>query len=233
MTESTGASFFDRCEGFTRKVPRSADNLPRLRRQYQAIISRNCDLFGGARVLDIMSSYGFWSFAALDAGATHVLGLESSRAAVEATKKVFAEYPIDSSSYQFVASEIPAALRTLEPETLDIVLCHGFLERADPRFVFQQIARLRVKNVILDTRIARGQGPMARFSRRPGNAPGGKYQNIVLSPSHELIAFLCDYFQFRWHLIDWHEMGITDWTGIADYMNDHHRTYLLEASSGG
>ena len=231
MTESAGTNFFDRCERFIRKGPGSTDNLLRLRHQYEVFISRNRDLFRGARVLDIMSSYGFWSFAALDAGAANVVGLEPSRAAVEATKKAFAEYPIDLSSFQFVASEIPAALRTLEPKTIDIVLCHGFLERSDPRFVFQQLSRLRVKNVILDTRITRGQGPMARFSRRPGNAPTGRYQNIVLYPNHELIAFLCDYFQFRWLPIDWHEMGIKDWTGIADYMSDHRRTYLLEGSS--
>jgi hypothetical protein len=232
VNETAGSDFFDRCARFIRKGPKSADNRARLRHQYEAFIDQNRDLFPGARVLDIMSSYGLWSFAALDAGAAHVVGLESSRVAVEAAKAAFADYPVDPGSCRIINSEVAGSLRRLEPQTFNLALCHGYLERADPRFVFHQLARLQIQHVILDTRIVRGKGPIARFSVSTGEVPAGRYQNIVAAPNHDLIAFLCDYFQFQWQLIDWQAMGINDWTSIPDYKNDHRRTYLLKRADG-
>jgi len=225
VNEAASSDFFDRYDLFVKKMPGEVD---RLRHQYEAFVSQNRELFQGARVLDIMSSQGFWSLAALDAGAAHVVGLEDSPQAVEAAKTAFVELSIDPKSYRFIASEIPAGLRRLEPKAVDLVLCHGFLERSDPRFVFQQLVRLQVKHVILDTRIAVGKGRIARFVLTPPNAPAGRYKNVRTIPSHELIAFFCEYFRFRLRQIDWQAMGIGDWTGIADYEKDRHRTYVLE-----
>jgi hypothetical protein len=232
VNESAG-DFFDRGARFIGKGPKGKDNRARLRHQYQAFINQNRALFHGARVLDIMSSYGLWSFAALDAGAAHVVGLEGSRVAAEAAKAAFANYPVDPGSFRIINAQIADSLRRLEPQTFNLALCHGYLERADPRFVFNQLARLQVHHVILDTRLVRGQGPIARFSVSAGEVPAGRYKNIVSAPNHDLIAFLCDYFQYRWQLIDWEAMGINDWSGISDYKNGQRRTYLLQRAVGG
>jgi len=231
VNEAVNSDFFDRYQQLIEKIPSATENLPRLRHQYDAFITPNRELFRGSRVLDIMSSYGLWSLAALDAGASHVIGLEDSSKTVEAAKAAFAEYSVDPRSYRFVNSEIPAGLRRLEPKALDLVLCHGFLERSDPRFVFQQLGRLQVKYVILDTRLVRGKGRVARFALRSADAPAGRYKNIMTIPSHDLITFLCDYFQFRWRQIDWQTMGITDWAGLTDYEKDNRRTYVLEKAA--
>lgn len=212
-----------------------ASNPVRLRHRYETIYSRNREVFEGARVLDLMSSSGFWSLAALDAGAAHVAGVEASPAAVESAKKAFSEYGVNSGSYRFINSEIPAALRTFDPQAFDVVQCHGFLEQSDPRFVFQQLSRLRPKHVILDTRIVQGKGPIVRFRSRSSDEAGPKaaerYKSILAIPNHELITFFCDYFQFRWRLVDWKASGITDWTGIGDYAEERRRTYVLERSA--
>ena len=55
------------------------------------MVWQNRELFPNARVLDIRSNDGFWTLAALDAGAAFVLGLETSTAAVEAAAKNFSE----------------------------------------------------------------------------------------------------------------------------------------------
>ena len=240
MNQSGESHFFDRYDRFIKNMSAAAgsasglSNIVRLRHQYDAFISANRELFRGARVLSIMSSYGLWSLAALDAGAAKVVALETSQKAVKEARKAFAEYPFDAESYQFVNADIPAALRNFDPGVFDLVLCHGFLERCDPRFLFQQLTRLRVRNVILDTRIARGKGPIIRLRDRSGDGakPKGpaRYASILSIPNHELIAFFCDYTQFRWRLIDWKTMGITDWAGIDDYAHDRHRTYVLERS---
>ncbi len=228
MNESAGANIFSRYDAFIKTLPVPAD---RLRHQYEAFVLQNPDLFKGARVLDLMSSHGFWTLAALDAGAAHVVGIEESAKAVEAAKAAFAEYSIDPRSYRFINSDIPAGLRRLEPKTLDLVLCHGFLERSDPRFVFQQLARLQIKHVILDTRIAQGKGRIARFALRSEDAPAARYKNIMTIPNHELVTFFCDYFQFRWRQVDWQAMGISDWADLSDYEKDRRRTYVLEKTA--
>jgi LPS sulfotransferase NodH len=192
----------------------------RLRHRYDAIVARNRDLFQSARVLDIMSSYGVWSLAAVDAGAAHVVGVEASSAPVEMARKTFNEYGINADSYQFIDSEVFAALKTFKPKSFDLVLCQGFFEQCDPRQFFYQMNRLRPKHVILDTGIVPGEGPIARFTLGMGHVLG--------TPNHQSIMFLCDAFEFRWRLIDWGSMGITDWTGIHEYQRDYRRTYVLE-----
>jgi hypothetical protein len=182
----------------------------------------------------LMSSMGFWSLAALDAGAAHVVGLENRPKVVEAATAAFAACHIPAESYQFINSEPFAALRSFAPGSFDLVLCHGFLERSDPRFFFQQLSRLQVKRVILDTRLIRGKGPIIRLVQRAGDAGRRKAEsryNAMLSvPNHELVTFFCDYFKFRYREIDWKTMGITDWQGVTDYQNDRRRVYVLEAS---
>jgi hypothetical protein len=54
---------------------------------------------------------------------------------------------------------------------------------------------------------------------------------ILAVPNHGLIMFLCDAFGFRWRLIDWRTIGISDWTGIHDYERDGRRTYVLEPAA--
>jgi trehalose 2-sulfotransferase len=194
----------------------------RLRRRYDAIISRNRPLLQYSRVLDIASGYGFWSLAALDAGAAQVVGVEPSRTLVEAAEKNFTAAGMSAKRYKFIRSDVSTCLQTLQPEQFDVVLCEGFLEQCYLPQFFNQLSRLRPKHVILDTRIASGRGPTARFAI----APGGRHA-ITSTPSHDLIAFLCEP-DFRCRLVDWQATGITDWTGVQDYARNSRRTYVLD-----
>ncbi|HTZ37363.1 MAG TPA: class I SAM-dependent methyltransferase [Stellaceae bacterium] len=245
MNQPAASSFFDRYESFIRKAATAAGsgsdlaNPGRLRQRYTALIGGNRDLFRGARVLDPMSSLGLWSLAALDAGAAHVVGVENREKAVESANALFSEAGVAPGSYRFVNSDLFAAVRGFEPGEFDLVLSHGFLERSDPRFFFQQMARLRVKHVILDTRIVRGKGPIVRLMKRGDDnekaGPAARYAAMLSLPNHELITFFCDYFKFSWRHVDLKALGIVDFKDIADYQNDRRRIYVLEAnpSAGG
>jgi hypothetical protein len=227
MNELGSTLASDRYDRFLRKRAAGAGSGPsdpiRLRHRYQAIYAANRDLFRGARVLDLTSASGFWTLAALDAGAAQVTGVEASTPAIESAKSAFAEYGINS------------ALRKFDPKAFDVVQCHGFLEQSDPRFVFQQISRLRARHIILDTRLTQGKGPIVRFRSRTDDdaklAGPERYKSILAIPNHELIKFFCDYFQFGWRVIDWKASGITDWTGLNDYEHDRRRTYILERAA--
>jgi LPS sulfotransferase NodH/2-polyprenyl-3-methyl-5-hydroxy-6-metoxy-1,4-benzoquinol methylase len=226
--------FFDRYKQFIRQLPVAPDTatgfvgLIRSRHRYEAIVARNRDLFCGARVLDMMGGDGLWSLAALDAGAVHVIRVDLSPFSAETANQTFTEYGFKPEAYQIVNAK---AWRNFDPETFDLILCQGILEKSDPRLFFGELQRLRPKHVIVDTEMVRGKGPIARFRLAPSLQPvaevAGRYATIVASPSHELIMFLCEHFDYQWRRIDWYGMGITNWIGIHDYERDERRTYVL------
>lgn len=231
-TGQAKSHFFDRYEQFIKKLPVAPDTATgfvgviRSRHRYDAIFLPNRELFREARVLDIMGSDGLWSLAALDAGAAHVVRLQTSPEPAEAATETFEEYGFEPESYRVVNM---AALGTFDPGAFDVILCQQILEKSDPRRFFQELHRLQPRHVILDTEIVRGSGPIARFRLVAQSLPQatGRYATIVSSPSHELIMFLCECFGFQWRRIDWHAMGITNWIGIHDYERDERRTYVL------
>jgi SAM-dependent methyltransferase len=227
--------FLDRYDRFLSNNLRGsgpARNADRLYHRYQAIIANNFDLFRSARVLDIRSADGCWSMAALDVGACHVVGVDASRAAIEEAEEIFSEYRISPSAYQFIHSDVFTALRSMTPDAFDLVLCQDGFELLDPRVLFGYFHRLRPKHVILDTGIARGEGPVTRFTLKlrdesGPNAPS-RQAAILATPNHEMITLLCEHFKFRWRMVAWNAMGIADWTGIHDYERDRRRTYVLD-----
>jgi LPS sulfotransferase NodH len=236
-----GDHFFDRYPSFLKEMPGGSGSATgfieviRTRHRYEAMVGKNRELFRNGRVLDIMSGDGLWSMAALDAGAAQVVAIESEPKRVAAAKKTLANYGVKPQSCQFITSEVFPAMRSLDPDAFDLVLCKGFLEVCDPRQFFNHVHRLRAKQVILDTSIVTGKGPISRYTLRlrDVSAPKatGRYATVMSIPNHELIAFFCDYYDFRWRLIDWQALGLTDWIGIHDYERDRRRTYVLERIS--
>jgi SAM-dependent methyltransferase len=226
MDVPEGSNFFDRYGPFG-----SPDDIIRLRHRYEAIVTSNYELFRDARVLNFHCGDGRWCLAALDAGAAHVIGLDSSRR-IETARSAFIQYGIASEVHQFISSDTASALKTMDPGAFDLIVCQQPFEQLDPRIIFSHLYRLAPKHVILDSTISRGNGPIMRFEfkSRDATAPKGTRRHglIVAAPNHDLIAFLCEYFRFAWREIDWHTMGIEDWRGIHDYERGRRRTYVLQ-----
>jgi trehalose 2-sulfotransferase len=226
---------FDRFEDIKDAATRPV-GAKRSRHRYDAIIGQNRELFRNARVLEIYSAEGQWSGAALDAGATHVVGLETEEAPVAAAKNAFGKLGVDSAVFEFISGDIITELRRFPPESFDLVLCQDFPRLADPHLFFQALHRLRPRHAILDTGIVGGKVPMASFrlmdpqTGQP-NASNPSVAALRVVPNHELIRILCDYFSFGWRIVDWHALGISDWTGVHDYQNDRRRTYVLDRAA--
>ncbi len=224
--------FFDRHERLIGNLPKVRDSatgfvdLIRLRHRYNAMVWQNRELFPNARVLDIRSNDGFWTLAALDAGAAFVLGLETSTAAVEAAAKNLSEAGAKPDSYGFSQANLFAFLRALDPEQFDVILCKRVFEYCNLADLFQHLSRLRPKHVIVDTKVAPGKGSFARFAiaRR---AWEGRKGSITSTPTHKLITFLSEP-AFQWRQIDWRAIGVTDWAGIPDYERGTQRTYVFD-----
>ncbi|HET9422473.1 MAG TPA: methyltransferase domain-containing protein [Nocardioides sp.] len=107
---------------------RSAIELQRNRmnERYEAMFASNRDIFQGARVLDLASHDGRWSFAALKSGAAHVTGVEVRQSLIDRAQEAFAFYGQDPETYRFVRGDLFEVLAR-EKFDVDVVLCFGFL----------------------------------------------------------------------------------------------------------
>jgi len=154
--------------GFFNEHPRfletstTAVDADRLNIRHRELIQRNRDVLAGARVLDIASHDGRWSFAALDAGATHVTGVEARPELVANAEQSLAAYGADPGSYRFIAGDVFGVLAR-EKLNIDVVQCFGFLYHT-LRYpeLFSRLRDLEPQRLLLDTRVERGKGRLIR-----------------------------------------------------------------------
>ncbi|MEZ0579723.1 class I SAM-dependent methyltransferase [Nocardioides sp. MH1] len=160
--------FFDDYPAFC--TPGSTAASPRrLNLRHQAMIEANRDVLAGARVLDLASHDGRWTFAAHKAGARHVTGIEARPELVESARSNFASYRVPEDQYRFVQGDLFAALRQ-EHFDVDVVLCLGFIYHT-LRYgeLFSAIAATGASYCILDTKVLVHDEPMiSLMSNRTG-----------------------------------------------------------------
>jgi trehalose 2-sulfotransferase len=215
--------FFDRNEWLIQSLPKFKSatgflDLIRLRHRYNAIVGQNLDFFRGTQVLDIVSHSGFWSLAALDAGASNVIAVEPSQKSADNALNNLVKSETTPERFKILKSRISKALQTAEPKQFDLIMCKRYFEYCYLPEFFHQLYRLQPKYVIVDTKIALGEGALCRFSTEGKSWKGGRSAKIIGTPTHDLIEFLCGS-EFKFHVVDWRGMGIDDWTGIQDYAN--------------
>ncbi|MGH3447888.1 MAG: methyltransferase domain-containing protein [Nocardioidaceae bacterium] len=135
----------------------------RLGLRHQAMIGANQDILDGARVLDLASHDGRWSFAALKAGAAHVTGVEARRPLVRKANETFAAYGVDEHRYDFIAGDMFEVLANREFKA-DVVVCFGFIYHT-LRYpdLFKGIVDAQPQHLVLDTKIALGDEPYVRL----------------------------------------------------------------------
>jgi protein-L-isoaspartate O-methyltransferase len=117
--------FFDDHPEFL-ETSTTAASLGRLNLRHLAIIDHHRDVLAGARVLDIASHDGRWTFAALEAGAAHVTGIEGRPELVENALRTLEAKGIDRSRYDFHVGDVHDVL-TNGVGPMDVVMCLGFL----------------------------------------------------------------------------------------------------------
>jgi hypothetical protein len=144
----------------------------RLNLRHQAMIESNSDILAGARVLDLASHDGRWSFAALKAGAEHVTGLEARGELVANANRVFAQYGVPAESYEFIQGDMFRVLRERHFD-VDVVLCLGFVYHT-LRYgeLFHGIMDASPRFCILDTKVHRSDEPLVRVLTNRTSAQG-------------------------------------------------------------
>ena len=135
---------------------RSADEQrSRMNERYEALFASNRDIFDGARVLDLASHDGRYSFAALKTGAAHVTGIEVRQGLIDRAQKAFDFYEQDPDTYRFVRGDVFEVLAR-ERFEVDVVLCFGFLYHTYRHTeLMYRLHNLAPRHLIVDTMVTR------------------------------------------------------------------------------
>lgn len=188
----------------------------RLNLRYEAIFAENRDILEGKRVLDISSHDGRWSFAALSAGASYVVGVEARADLVEQSEKNLAECGVEADRYEFIAGDIFDVLANRDIQ-VDVVLCLGFLYHT-LRYneLFKRIKDLDPSHLVIDTEVLPGRPKavvqiLTENTERRGNAVSDDFsygdQVLVGVPSLQALKVLGRAYDFEFD-------RLSDWTGL-------------------
>src|SRR4051794_37170689 len=88
----------------------TAASRSRLNMRHLGIIKENQDVLRGSRVLDIASHDGRWAFAALQAGASHVTGIEGRRELIKHAQGTFRAKGVPEDDFRFIRGDVHVKL---------------------------------------------------------------------------------------------------------------------------
>ncbi|PIE58165.1 MAG: hypothetical protein CSA33_04440 [Desulfobulbus propionicus] len=235
-------NFFDQYQRFY--VTSETSPFPhRLNGRYRAIIEKNADRIAGSRVLDIASHDGRWSFAALQAGARHVTGVEPRQELIENAHQSFAHYGMEKKQYDFICGDVFTAITN---QQFDVVLCLGFFYHTTRHpELLAMIDRTGARLVIIDTEVTPLEDEIPVV---PNNHPRMIYKNpfvvqllkdevgdqqmacqdamtrdgytLVARPSRAATLYLAEHFGYCVTMYDWPE-HFDAYPEHAEYMTDY------------
>jgi len=218
------ARFFDRFPRFY-DTSQTGRTPTRLNLRHEVLIADNASLFPSRRVLDIASHDGRWSFAALQAGASYVLGIEGREDLVHSAFANFAHYQVPRERYDFAVGDVHRHLQDIRIP-FDVVLCFGFFYHTPFHIqLLLDFARLAREHLIMDTVVANSPDPIVQFSIDDVSSPmnsidylhQGRQKVVVGFPSIAMLRLVLDHLGFNVRLLDWHSRGIQDWSEIDEY----------------
>ena len=177
--------------------------------RFNVLIHPHRELLRGARVLDFASHDGRWSFAALQMGASHVIGIEPNVHLVQRARESFRLYKIETDRYAFIEKDALSALRE-QKFKVDVILAFGFLSvlSNQPAF-FSLLRQLAPPHILIDTPVTLDRTPsltLHRFHARAlvnGVEIGattdetcfGEF-NLGSVPSRSALALMLDHFGY-------------------------------------
>jgi tRNA (mo5U34)-methyltransferase len=206
-------------------------NRQEQRRRYffDALLGVTGGSLGGHRILDLGCNAGFWSLAAIEAGADFVLGIDFRETFIYQANLVFEAKGIDPSRYRFEQGNVfehdlggqDSGAR------FDIVLCLGLMEQvAKPVELFELIAHAGAEIVVIDTIVSRARSSFFEVSRLNNPSNAVEYE-MVLIPTREAVVELAGQFGFQTVPL---AQQISDWLGMSDYRRDRRLAFICSKS---
>ena len=180
----------------------------RLNARQRLLVHDNAALLEGATVLDIACHDGRFSFAALQAGATRVVGVDHKAHLLRTAQGHMDRYGVAPDRYRFLAGDLFDCLDDVGP--VDVVLAFGILYHlGDHMRLFDRIFELGPRHLILDTKVSVLDGCVAEV-RSPLTSPPPPGAVIELHPTRAAVEAMLSSFGWTWTEVDWLASGKTD-----------------------
>ena len=199
----------------------------RLALRHHAIIESNSSILRGARVFDLASHDGRWSFAALKAGAAHVTGIEVREHLIEAANKTLHAYGIPATDYTFMQGDLNHALQA--PVVCDVALCLGyFYHTLNHLALIEYLASTGARHLILDGMVEPGDADVIRVYAEPvendanGASSAGIHEGRILvgHPTVRVLLQMLQHYGYRGQVFDW--TGLLATRGVIADVTRHH-----------
>ncbi|NND67291.1 MAG: methyltransferase domain-containing protein [Halioglobus sp.] len=220
------AKFFDAYPRFL-ESSETGPWLDRLNARYFALIHQNRHLLEGARVLDLACHDGRFSFAALQNGARHVVGIDFKAHLVDAATGHLGAYGVTPDRYTFLAGDMFDYLE--QERDFDVVLCFGILYHINEHMrLFDQIAASSPRAILVDTRVSTLDGaviellsPLGKSPPEPGNAVEGHPTRAAFDAMFSSFGWQVQYF-------DWLASGLCGDARMYDYRTGERVSAVIE-----
>jgi hypothetical protein len=192
----------------------------RLALRHHAIIESNREVLKGARVFDLASHDGRWSFAALKAGAAHVTGIEVRAHLIGAANDTFQAYGVPDTDYAFIQGDLNHALRA--PVTCDVALCLGyFYHTLNHLALMEYLASTGARHLILDGMVEPGNADIVRVYAEAvendanGASNAGIHEGRILvgHPTVKVLLRMLEHHGYRGRVFDW--IGLLEARNVA------------------
>lgn len=191
--------------------------LDRLNKRYGLIIDSNRNIIKDARILDLGSYDGRWAYAAIDAGAAHVTGIEINKDFVDQAERNMQELGVSPERYNFIVADVLTALKDIEPGTYDGILCAGIFYHITYHVqLMNEFKRLGVNWVIMDSSVVVNDKPIVQWSISPYGLEG--------TPSTLAIEMIAEQSGFKHEYIPSAQI---DSVGMWDYKKGNRVTMVL------
>jgi tRNA (mo5U34)-methyltransferase len=196
----------------------------RQRQRYRYFFERLLDASGGSlrgrRVLDLGCNAGYWSLAAIEAGADFVLGVDLKPQYIEQAQLVFEVKRVDAARYGFHTGDLFTADLS---GAFDVVLCLGVLDHlARPVELFELMARTGTELIVIDSNVSRARASLFEVSRLYSTRDVAG-DGLVLIPSRQAVIDLARRVGFEAVAL---ALNATDLAGMSDYRRERRCAFI-------
>lgn len=183
----------------------------------------------GRRVLDLGCNAGFWTLAALRAGAAHVVAVDGRSMHMEQARFVLEVEEVDPARYDVVQADV-LALELERWGRFDVVLCLGLLYHvSDPIGLVERIGAANDDLLVVDTALSPAPGPAFTLRREPLEDPRNALaRELVLVPTRDAVIELTAACGYAGVCL---RPSFESYEGAEDYRDGHRRAFLCAKRS--
>jgi Methyltransferase domain len=209
------ARFFDSHPRFV-ETSETGPWLDRLNARYAGLIHANRQLIKGARILDLASHDGRFAFAALQNGASHVIGIERKAQLVDRSRENFDFYGVPRDRYELIFGDMFDCIDQVGG--CDIVFCFGILYHiCDHMLLLSKIADVEPRALIVDTKLSEMPGSVVEIRSPLRGSPPPPGSELEGYPTKAALEAMFSSFGWTYEYFDWADSGLTDFQHMGDY----------------